>query len=68
MKNIQVKINGSAQAISFKKLPELLNANGWNKEKVVIELNGTIIPPDQYPEILLKNGDELEILQFVGGG
>lgn len=37
-------------------------------DSVVIELNKTIIQPDQYAKIFLQEGDALELIQFVGGG
>ena len=36
--------------------------------RVAVELNRDILPRDQFAETLLKEGDRLEIVQFVGGG
>ncbi|MBP3290552.1 MAG: sulfur carrier protein ThiS [Alistipes sp.] len=33
-----------------------------------MECNGNIIPKDLYQETVLKNGDSLEVVSFVGGG
>lgn len=35
---------------------------------VISELNGTIIPCDQWAKTSLKDGDALELVTFVGGG
>ncbi len=36
--------------------------------KVAVELNCDIVPKDGYAHRRLREGDELEILHFVGGG
>ncbi len=41
---------------------------GYQAERVAIELNGDILPRARYHECELKNGDQLEIVHFVGGG
>jgi len=38
------------------------------QDRVAIELNRNIAPRDQWPETQLAEGDQLEIVQFVGGG
>ena len=37
-------------------------------ERVVVELNLTILKRAQGPVTVLKGGDQVEIVQFVGGG
>ena len=46
----------------------LLDTLSIPKEKVVVELNLEIVPRERLSETVLKDGDELEIVQFVGGG
>jgi thiamine biosynthesis protein ThiS len=41
---------------------------GVRKETVVAEVNRQIIQMDKRPEIKLSNGDQIELIQFVGGG
>lgn len=36
--------------------------------RVVVELNHTILTADTLADRQLKNGDSLELIQFVGGG
>jgi sulfur carrier protein len=63
-----IKVNGDARefpdgttlravVVSFKLTPE----------KVAIELNRRLVRSDKY-DTPLKNGDEIEIVTFVGGG
>lgn len=37
-------------------------------DRVAIEHNGEIVPRTTWQQVLLQNGDKLEIVQFVGGG
>lgn len=37
-------------------------------ETVVVELNTTIIQPDSYDSTDIGEGDQVEIIRFVGGG
>lgn len=37
-------------------------------EMVSVELNGQIIPRDQYADVLVSDGDTVEFLYFMGGG
>lgn len=35
---------------------------------VVTEVNGAILPKEQWADIVLNAGDSIEIVHFVGGG
>jgi thiamine biosynthesis protein ThiS len=37
-------------------------------DRIVVEINGTIFPPDTHHITELKTGDVIELVQFVGGG
>jgi len=41
---------------------------GMKSDRVAIELNRDIVPRQLWAETRLKDGDRLEIVQFVGGG
>jgi DNA topoisomerase-1 len=66
---IEIQLNGEKrtlhQALSLK---ELLRQLSIPRESVVMELNLEMIPKEKWAETTLKNGDELEIVHFVGGG
>ena len=55
-------------------LPEGLTAAGLldqlklNPGLVVVELNLNILKRDELPNAALKEGDQVEIVHFVGGG
>ena len=45
-----------------------LEENGLNPQRIAVELNGEILPKAQYGNTVLKDGDVVEIVNFVGGG
>jgi sulfur carrier protein len=46
----------------------VIESLGMKSDRVAVELNLEIAPRDRWPVILLKDGDRLEIVHFVGGG
>lgn len=49
-------------------LAELLASLGIDGRRVAIERNREIAPKSLWSQIVLADGDQLEIVQFVGGG
>lgn len=46
----------------------LLAREGFLPERVVVERNREIVPRERYSSTELSDRDQIEILQFVGGG
>ena len=40
----------------------------YNVKHIVVEYNLEIIPKERYAQTILKDGDEVEIVSFMGGG
>ncbi|MEF2230515.1 MAG: sulfur carrier protein ThiS [Pseudodesulfovibrio sp.] len=49
-------------------LLELLEAGDVPPNGVVAELNRKIVPGPDFADTVLRDGDHLEVLRFVGGG
>ena len=49
-------------------LSDWFQKNGAAPELTAVELNGIIIIREAYAQTMIKDGDKLEILHFVGGG
>ena len=47
---------------------EYLEQNQYQVKRIAVELNGDILPKYSYSEKMLKDGDRLEVVTFVGGG
>lgn len=66
---MEIVLNGEIKEISSETSLQLLIENlSLKKERVAIELNRSVIKKKDWPEVLLKEGDQLEIVHFVGGG
>lgn len=63
-----VTINGENVYADGKTIAEYLEATDFDIRLIAIERNGEIIPKSQYGEIILKDGDSVEVVSFVGGG
>jgi sulfur carrier protein len=65
----KLTVNGENHQVdgvgTIAELLDLLSVNGQN---LVVELNGQVLPPERYPEQPVRDGDELELVRFVGGG
>lgn len=63
-----VKINGTELKVAGRTVAEYLAANGFDVKRVAVELNGDILPKAQYDSTVLHDGDNVEVVSFVGGG
>ena len=63
-----VKINGEKLDVSGKTVKEYLMTTNYDPKRIAVERNGEIVPKAQYENTVLKDGDTLEIVSFVGGG
>ena len=63
-----VTVNGTALDIAGQPLEGYLTGEGYDKKRIAVELNGEIVPKAQYGQTILKDGDALEVVSFVGGG
>ena len=66
---VKLRINGEAREVpdglSVRALLEHLELRG---ERVAVEVNTEVVRRARHPEVTLKDGDEVEIVTFVGGG
>ena len=63
-----VKVNGEEKNIAGKTIAEYLSTTNYDIKRIATELNGDIVPKATYAETILKDGDSVEIVSFVGGG
>jgi thiamine biosynthesis protein ThiS len=65
---MNVIINGESRTASAENLATLVGELGMKADRVAIELNREIVPRDRWAQTKLNDGDQLEIVHFVGGG
>lgn len=66
---MQIRLNGEPYEVQAgTTLAALVNAISDEPRGIAIELNREIVPKSQHGAVILAEGDELEVVQFVGGG
>ncbi|HLB24825.1 MAG TPA: sulfur carrier protein ThiS [Nitrospirota bacterium] len=66
---MKLHVNGSDMVVADgTDLNTLLCSLGLCETRVAVELNRAILPKETFQATILKEGDVLEILSFVGGG
>ncbi len=63
-----VKINGNQVEAAGLSIAEYLKQSNFAEGRIAVECNEEFIPKAQYEETILKDGDTLEVVSFVGGG
>jgi sulfur carrier protein len=66
---MQITVNGQKTTVNEGiTLYNFLKHKGLDPQKVVVEHNYRIVRSEEWPNIVLQENDNLEILKFVGGG
>jgi thiamine biosynthesis protein ThiS len=67
---IAIRVNGLVRAV-----PEGASVEAFLKDlgiesfsRLAVEINREILPKDRYRDREIHDGDEIEVVQFVGGG
>ncbi|MBR3222204.1 MAG: sulfur carrier protein ThiS [Kiritimatiellae bacterium] len=63
-----LRINGEEKNAAGQTLADYLASAGYNAARVVVEINEAIVPRDRYAETVLRDGDVVEVVCFMGGG
>ena len=63
-----ITVNGSPLTDPPASIAQLLARFSLDPLRVAVELNCEILPQDEFPTTTLADGDQIEIVQFVGGG
>lgn len=66
---MRIQVNGEPRDVEpGSTVATLLSALGLGDRPVAVERNAEIVPRAQHVRTALHEGDELELVQFVGGG
>ena len=66
---IKITVNGKQMTVNLKySLKRLIDKLKLPIKKVAIELNKEIVNKKRISKIILKSGDRIEIVNFIGGG
>jgi thiazole synthase len=65
---INITLNGEPRHIVRSNIATLVRDIGLEPAKVAVERNLEIVPRSTLADVMLAEGDALEIVHFVGGG
>jgi thiamine biosynthesis protein ThiS len=66
---LRIQVNGEArEAAENTSLPELVASLNLKPEQIAVELNQSVVRRAEWPRTILRDGDRIEIVHFVGGG
>src|SRR6185295_90787 len=66
---IEIRLNGETHALPASlNITQLLEHFALPKDRVAVERNRAIVPKLQWENVAVGQGDELEVVHFVGGG
>ena len=64
-----ITVNGKQiQLTSEMSVADYLEQNNYQINRIAVEINEEMLPKYSYSETMLKDGDRLEVVTFVGGG
>ena len=63
-----LKINGKEKDAAGQTVAAYLASAGYDAARVVVEMNESIVPKGRYGETVLRDGDQVEVVCFMGGG
>ena len=66
---MHITVNGDSRAlINALTISDFLKDLGVDSRKVAVELNLEIVPKSTFGTVMVRDGDRLEIVHFIGGG
>jgi len=67
--NLSVRVNGEHRRVpGGTTVAEMVDQLGLDPLRVAVERNLEVIPRSTLREVCVENGDDYEIVHFVGGG
>ena len=64
-----ITVNGKGGTLTGPlSVADYLEQNNYQIKRIAVEMNGDILPKYSYSDTMLRDGDRLEVVSFVGGG
>lgn len=65
---MQILVNGEFEQIEPQSLESYLTDKSLLNRRIAVERNGDIVPRSQFTNVVIEDGDVLEIVHAIGGG
>ena len=66
--HMQILVNGEVEKIEPQSLESYLTDKSLLGRRIAVERNGDIVPRSQFTNVVIEDGDVLEIVHAIGGG
>ena len=67
--SLSVRVNGEHRRVAGgMSVAEMVNQLGLDPQRVAVERNLAVIPRSTLSQVCVEDGDDFEIVHFVGGG
>ena len=63
-----ITINGEEKSCAGMTVAQYLETTAYDPRRIAVEKNGEIVPKAAYADAVLRDGDVVEVVSFVGGG
>ena len=65
---MQILVNGEFEQIEPQSLESYLTDKSLLNRRIAVERNGDIVPRSQFTNVVIEDGDVIEIVHAIGGG
>jgi len=65
---MKISLNGKQVEVKSRTLERLISDRGLHPDALIVEVNSELIKKENWAETIIRDGDTLELLNFVGGG
>ena len=67
--SLAILVNGEQRRVAAAlNIAQMLTALGVDPLRVAVERNRAVVPRSSLTEVLVEDGDQFEVVHFVGGG
>lgn len=65
---VEVSLNGEWVEVKQDRLADAMQVWNYRSGKCAVAVNGEFVPRSSYQQVVLKNGDKVDVVAPVGGG
>lgn len=66
---MEITVNGDLREVEAgATLSKLISSLGFDSQRIVVELNRSVVQRQQFDVAVLNTGDVVELIEFVAGG
>lgn len=68
-KQIEIQLNGEAYLLAeLATVDDLVEIRQLNPKRIAVEINGSLVPRENFRSFLISSGDCVEVVSLAGGG